>query len=86
MPYHRAYSSSRLDDEWAILQPWLPAGRAGGRPRTQFCVSSQADLRAVLNAVLYVLRGGVAWRLLPTEFPPWQTVHHYFRQWRQDGT
>jgi putative transposase len=36
--------------------------------------------------MLYVLRSGGAWRLLPHEFPPWQTVYDYFRQWRRDGT
>lgn len=36
--------------------------------------------------MLYVVRGGIAWRLLPHEFPPWQTVYHYFRLWRDDGS
>ena len=36
--------------------------------------------------MLYILRSGGAWRLLPHEFPPWQTVYHYFRQWRDDGS
>ncbi len=43
-------------------------------------------LREILNAVFYVVRSGCAWRLLPREFPPWKTVHHYFRTWRIDGT
>jgi putative transposase len=40
----------------------------------------------ILNAIFYILRAGCAWRMLPHDFPPWQTVYHYFRQWRQDGT
>ncbi len=36
--------------------------------------------------MLYILRSGGAWRLLPHAFPPWQTVYHYFRIWRDDGT
>lgn len=43
-------------------------------------------LREILNAIFYIVRSGCAWRLLPHEFPPWKTVHHYFRIWRIDGT
>ena len=43
-------------------------------------------LREVLNAIFYIVRSGCAWRLLPHDFPPWKTVHHYFRTWRIDGT
>ncbi len=41
--------------------------------------------REIVNGIVYVLRSGEAWRLLPHDFPPWQTVYHYFRRWRQDG-
>jgi putative transposase len=43
-------------------------------------------LREILNAIFYVVRSGCAWRLVPHEFPPWQSVYHYFRSWRLDGT
>jgi putative transposase len=43
-------------------------------------------LREILNAIFYIVRSGCAWRLLPHDFPPWKTVHHYFRTWRIDGT
>jgi putative transposase len=43
-------------------------------------------LREILDAIFYIVRSGCAWRLLPHEFPPWKTVHHYFRIWRLDGT
>jgi len=43
-------------------------------------------MREVINAILYVLRNGIVWRALPHDFPPWKTVFHYFRAWRQDGT
>jgi len=43
-------------------------------------------MREVVNAIFYVVRSGCAWRMLPHDYPPWQTVYHYFRQWRQDGT
>jgi putative transposase len=42
-------------------------------------------MREVVNAICYVLRGGCQWRLLPTDFPPHQTVYHYFRTWRCAG-
>ena len=43
-------------------------------------------MREVLDAIFYVVRSGCAWRLLPHDFPPWKTIHHYFRTWRIDGT
>ena len=42
--------------------------------------------REILNAIFYIVRSGCAWRLLPHDFPPWKTIHHYFRSWRLDGT
>ncbi len=51
----------------------------GDRPRA-------VDLRNVVNALLYVLMGGIAWRLLPHDLPKWKTVYHYFRQWRDNET
>ena len=42
--------------------------------------------RELINAMLYVLRGGIAWRAMPHDLPPWRTVYHYFRLWRLDGT
>jgi putative transposase len=42
--------------------------------------------REILDAIFYIVRSGCAWRLLPHDFPPWKTVHHYFRRWRIDGT
>ena len=74
----RAYDSDLSDAEWAILKPLLPAAKPRGRPRT-------TELRAVVNALFYLLRTGSAWRLLPHEYPPWQTVYGYFRHWRETG-
>jgi putative transposase len=64
--------------EWTILAPFIPAAQLGGRPRT-------TDRREVVNAILYSLRSGCQWRMLPTDFPPHQTVYHYFRTWRRAG-
>lgn len=75
----RAYPTDLTDAQWAILEPLVPAPKPGGRP-------AKHARREIVNAMLYVLRGGIAWRLLPHEFPPWQTVYDYFRRWRLDGT
>jgi putative transposase len=75
----RLYPSDLSDTQWAYLEPLLPPARPGGRPRAH-------PLREIINAIRYVLRGGIAWRALPHEYPPWQTVYHYFRAWRVDGT
>jgi putative transposase len=42
-------------------------------------------MREVVNAIFYVLRGGISWRMLPLDFPHWKTVYHYFREWRISG-
>jgi len=74
----RAYPSDLSDREWALLAPLLPPAKPGGRPRS-------VDLREIVNAISYWLRGGVAWRALPHDFPPWKTVYHYWRAWRLSG-
>jgi putative transposase len=73
------YPSDLTDAQWARLEPVLPAVRPGGRPRA-------LPLREVVDALRDVLRGGIAWRALPHDYPPWQTVYHFFRAWRLDGT
>ncbi len=75
----KAYPSDLSDAEWQIIKPLVPPARPGGRPR-------RANMREVLNAIFYILCSGCAWRMLPHDLPPWQTVYHYFRQWRGDGT
>src|SRR5919112_25245 len=75
----RAYQTDLSDAEWSCIEPHLPVPNAPGRPRVH-------TLREVLNAIFYILRSGCAWRLLPHDFPPWKTIHHYFRTWRFDGT
>jgi transposase len=74
----RVYPTDLNDTAWAWVAPYLPPARAGGRPRT-------TDLRAVLNAIFYLLRTGCQWRLLPREFPRPGTVYHYFRAWKEAG-
>lgn len=72
------YPSNLTDVEWRLIEPMLPCARRGGRPRT-------ADLREVMNAILYVASSGCQWRMLPREFPPLSTVQRYFYDWRNAG-
>jgi putative transposase len=76
---HQHYDTDLSDAEWTIVEPYLPARQARGRPWTH-------TRRAIVNAIFYLIRSGCAWRLLPRDLPPWRTVFHYWRQWRLDGT
>jgi len=75
----KPYPTDLSDEEWSYIEPHLPAPRAPGRPRLH-------AWREILNAIFYIVRSGCAWRLLPHDFPPWKTIHHYFRTWCKDGT
>lgn len=76
---YMGYPSDVSDAEWEVIAPLLAAAKPGGRPRT-------TSLRDVVNAIFYVSRGGVAWRMLPRDFPAYQTTYRYFRAWSKDGT
>lgn len=73
------YPSDLNEAEWALLAPLIPTSKPYGRPRS-------SDMRRITNGVFYLLRTGCAWRYLPRDYGPWQTVYYYFRQWRRDGT
>ena len=73
------YATDFSDAEWTILAPLLEPLTRRGRPRKH-------DRRVILNAVLYVLRGGVPWRLLPHDYPPWRSVCDQCRRWRRSGS
>ena len=75
----KRYPTDLTDKEWAILEPLLPPAKAGGCERT-------VEVREVVNAIFYLLRTGCSWRMLPQDFPKWQTVYTYFRDWKEDGT
>jgi transposase len=70
------YPSDTSDEQWALIEPLLPPVNNGGRPEKH-------PRRAVVDAILYVVRTGCAWRQLPTDFPPWQTVYWYFVRFEQ---
>ena len=75
---YQLYPSDLTDREWDRIKKLIPAAKQGGRPRA-------LDMRMVLNGIFYLLRGGIAWRMLPKDYPPWKSVYHYFRLWRQTG-
>jgi putative transposase len=75
----KAYKSDLSDAQWEILEPLLPAAKPGGRPRT-------VDVREVLNTLLYLVRTGCQWDMLPHDLLPKSTVYEYFCAWRNDGT
>jgi putative transposase len=75
----QAYPTDLTDDEWRVLEPLIPPAKPGGRPRS-------VDVREIANALRYLLRSGGAWRLMPHDLPPWETVYAYFRRWQEDGT
>jgi transposase len=77
----RGYPSDLTDAQWQVIAVHLPAEKAGrrGRPRIW-------PRRRIIEAILYLNRTGCAWRYLPTDYPPWQTVYWYFTAWRDDGT
>lgn len=77
-PARRRYDTDLTDAQWEVLAPLIPDARSGGRPR-------KATSRELVNAILYFLRAGVAWRLLPHDLPPWQTVYYYLRRWQRQG-
>jgi transposase len=73
------YASDTSDAEWAVIAPLLPPPNRLGRPR-------ETDLRAVIDAILYMVSTGCQWRQLPKDFPPYSTVQSYFYRWSRDGT
>lgn len=75
---YQLYPSDLTDTQWQYIKDLIPAAKSGGRPRS-------LDMRLVVNAILYVVVGGLQWRMLPREYPKWQSVYHYFRRWRDSG-
>ena len=74
-----AYPSDLTDAQWALIAPLIPPAEPGGRARG-------VDMHEIFNGIVYVLRSGCSWRMLPHDLPPWGTVHYYYRRFRQDGT
>ena len=74
-----AYPSDLTNAQWQLLAQRIPPAKPGGRHRT-------VNMREVMNGILYLVRTGGSWRQLPHDFPPWGTVHYYYRRFRLDGS
>ncbi len=72
------YQTDLTDDEWRLIEPYLPPPYHHGRPRSW-------PQREIINAIFYVTRSGCPWRLLASDFPPWGTVYRWFTAWRDSG-
>ena len=74
----QVYPTDLTDEQWALLAPLLAQARGPGHPQV-------ISLRRIVNANLYLLRTGCQWRMLPRDFPNWNTVRYHFDQWKRDG-
>jgi len=75
--FTQTYPTDLKYTEWLLIMEFFPANRLG-RPR-------KWEMWQIVNAILYVVRTGCQWRMLPTNLPPWQTVYGYFRRWKKNG-
>lgn len=75
----QSYTSDLTDEQWALIEPFLPKVLPWGRPR-------RYPYREIVNAIFYLLRTGCQWRNLPHDLPPWSLVHYYYHRWRKGGT
>jgi transposase len=73
------YASDLTDAEWGLIAPLIPPAKRGGNKRT-------VEIRAVVDALMYVLSTGCQWRALPKDLPARSTVYDYFDLWDYDGT
>ncbi len=73
----QVYASDLTDEQWALIEPLIPV-YPWGRPR-------KLSMRAVVNAILYLLVTGCQWRMLPKEYPNPNSVYHHFRRWSWEG-
>jgi putative transposase len=73
------YPTDLTDAQWRLVEPMIPPEKPGGRHR-------EAEMRDVVDGILYLLRNGCGWRAIPHDFPKWGTCRHYYDRFRKDGT
>ncbi len=78
MPARCRYDSDVTDAEWALIRPLVPRHPPWGHDPV-------ISKREIVNAIFYINKQGCTWRGLPHDFPKWQTVYSYFRQWTRAG-
>lgn len=72
------YLTDVTDEQWNLIKDFFPQANDFGRPR-------EIEARAIYNAIMYLLKTGIQWRMMPNDLPKWKTVNHYFREWRLNG-
>lgn len=81
MDMRKTYPTDLTDKEWEIVKPFVAAayqkGKSGRRPTI--------NKRELVNAIFYVLQSGCSWRMLPHDFPEWESVYWYFKLWETSG-
>ena len=75
----KSYQTDLSDEEWNKIEPYVP------KRKTKVGRKREHSYREILNAIFYILRSGCVWRMMPHDFPPWQTVYTYFRNWKRNG-
>ena len=73
------YPSNLTYQQFKLIEPLIPPAKPGGRPRT-------VNIKAIINGIMYKIKTGCQWEMLPNDFPPCKTVYHYFREWTLDET
>ena len=72
------YPSDLTDNEWELIEHFFnPSDKRG--------CSYIHDKKQIVDAILYLVKGGITWRMLPNDFPPWQTVYYHFDKWNKQG-
>ena len=79
MDTRQPYQTDLTDAQWAQVSRFIPAPKPGGRP-------VKYPRREIVNALLYIVRSGCPWRMMPHDLPPWRIAYWYFMQWKKDGT
>jgi len=79
MSERKSYGIDLSDGQFAVIETLIPAPKSGGRP-------PRYKRREIVNGIMYVLRSGCAWRMMPHDLPTWRITYHYFRAWKLDGT
>ncbi len=75
---HTMYPSNLSDDQWRMIEPYLK------RPDPRGAVGKHLK-KDIVNAIFYVIKSGVQWRMLPKDLPPWQTVYNHFWRLKERG-
>lgn len=70
------YPTNLTDNQWSYIEPYLP----------NMTRKRKHSLRDAVNAILYLVKTGCQWRMIPSEFPAWNSVYYYFSNWKRDGT